>query len=110
MANQEHLRLIRLSVIGWNLWRKDNPDAIPDFRNADLSGSMLSGANLRGAQFQNANLHAAGMMQADLRGADLSNANCSEADFIAANLEGANLTGSNLFEADFTGAIGTYSK
>ena len=51
---------------------------------ADLSGAVLTEANLRGAT-----LHGADLTEADLTGADLTGANLTEAYLSGADLTGA---------------------
>ena len=46
MANQEHLDILRGGVIAWNDWRLSNPTARADLSGADLSNTVLTGANL----------------------------------------------------------------
>jgi uncharacterized protein YjbI with pentapeptide repeats len=53
---------------------------------ADLSGALLTGANLTGADLSGANL----------AGADLRDATLTGANFLVADLHNANLTGTNL--------------
>ncbi len=79
MANPEHLAILKKGVRAWNKWRKENPETLPDFTEADL------------------------------RGADLTGANLSEADLIRVNLSGVNLTGASLSGADLTGALIVWS-
>ncbi|MBD2358565.1 pentapeptide repeat-containing protein [Tolypothrix sp. FACHB-123] len=58
----------------WNEWRSSNPEAIPDFSNANLKGINLKSANLAKANFS----------YADIRGTNFSNANLREANFTGA--------------------------
>jgi uncharacterized protein YjbI with pentapeptide repeats len=86
-----------------------------DFQNANLSGAVMSlanmgerpmekrtlltnfeDANLRRADLSGANLHLANFSNAYLREANLSGADLSDALLTKANLKGANLTGANL--------------
>jgi uncharacterized protein YjbI with pentapeptide repeats len=76
MANLQHFDLLKKGVEIWNQWRDEHPDGLPDFRDADLSGTMLNGGNLS---------------EADLSGANLSFAILSGANLISANFRGANL-------------------
>jgi hypothetical protein len=78
MANNEHVRILKLGVDVWNKWRKDNPDIEPDLSKAKISGDNLEKANLKNA---------------DLSGADLKEANIYKADLSGANLIGADLRG-----------------
>ena len=36
MANEEHLKILRLGVEAWNAWRGENPEITPDLRGARL--------------------------------------------------------------------------
>jgi hypothetical protein len=125
MANEEHLRILEQGVLGWNQWRRENPDTRPDlsdahFIRADLSGAnlseaKLSGANLSGANLKGANLKGANLGSALLRGeffreaflsrANLSWANLSRANLSGADLSGANLSRANLRRTDFSAAL-----
>lgn len=71
----------------------NRPTPIP----ANLSGAVLTNANLTGAY-----LNGADLADANLSGANLTGANLSGADLTDANLSGANLTGANLSGADLT--------
>jgi uncharacterized protein YjbI with pentapeptide repeats len=66
MANNEQLKILMQGSDAWNKWRKENPDAQIDLREANLREANLCGANLVAADFREANL-----IGADLRGADL---------------------------------------
>jgi hypothetical protein len=104
MANKEHVaRLLNLAD-SWNAWRKENPDIVPDFYNAELYERNLSMMDLSGADFRRANLGCASLAQADLRGADLRGAELEGAVLGGAELVGANLQGATMVDADFTGA------
>jgi len=46
MANKEHVKILKQGVKAWNKWRKENPNIIPDLKQADLSKANLSGVNL----------------------------------------------------------------
>ena len=101
MANEEHVRILLNSVTGFNAWRADNPDIMPDFYHANLGGANLSGANLSGAiltnaKLTNANFTNANLTDANLSGADLTSANFTNADLINANLGGANFSNAKL--------------
>jgi uncharacterized protein YjbI with pentapeptide repeats len=67
-----------------------------------LSQADLTGANLAGADLSFADLGSAKLSRANLRGANLSQANLSRAD-----LTGAIVTGANVAKADLTLAIFT---
>jgi len=75
---------------------------IVNLRDADLTGTSLSGAvlngvELRGTTLSNANLRGAALDTADLRGADLSGANLSRANLVGAALSGLGSTGLPLY-------------
>jgi uncharacterized protein YjbI with pentapeptide repeats len=69
-------------------------------RNCDLSGAILTGANLKKAILTGANLKGARLNSASLEHADLSNANLSKTDLTHAHLDQANLQWANLHMAD----------
>jgi len=114
MANAEHVDNFRKGPRNWNEWRRDNPEVVPDLREAvlrggdfrprDLNGVDLREANLREADFSGADLSGADFRRASLTRANLLWANLREADFSEANLSGANLSGANLVSADLRGA------
>jgi len=93
MANNEQLKILMQGSDAWNKWRKENPDARIDLREANLCG-----ANLVAADFREANL-----IGADLRGADLREANLCGANLIAVDFREANLIGADLRGADLRG-------
>ncbi len=81
-----------------------------DFRNINLSGSVLERIDLRQVIFKNANLNGIQLVKVDLRGADLSNsslvdANLAFSNLTDANLSQANLLRINLFQAKLGSAI-----
>lgn len=132
MANEEHVRMLKLSVEVWNKWRKENPGIRPDLFGADLCGQELFSMHLakklfsgmgfsKGApirdplkEFLNTldsledpvrtNLSQADLSQADLRRAFLTGADLSGADLSGANLSGASLSGADLSNADLSNA------
>ena len=110
MANSKHLKILQDGVTAWNKWREDNPEIIPDLRDASLSGVDLSGADFSGATMSGADLSEANLSGADLVAADLSRAHLrwaylGEADLAKASLNGADLSGANLDNANLSGAI-----
>ena len=125
MANPEHLEILKQGVEVWNRWREDNPDVIPDLKQADLQGIELiradlseadlseanlsdvdlAGANLCKADLVAAHLSGAFLFEADLSTADLSRANLNRALLAKANLSGAKLVYANLFMATLSWAI-----
>ena len=66
---------------------------------ADLTGALLAGADLRAAR-----LHQATLINADLTAADLTGTDLRGARLVRADLSGAVLTGADLAETDFSGA------
>lgn len=129
MANSEHVKIIKQGVDFWNMWRKENPDVVPDLGWAnlvslDLSGVVLSSANLKlafcrdskfvkadfhranlyGTNFQNSDLADVNFENANLEGAHITNANLSGAIMRGVNLKLSNLDGSDLSSVDLTGA------
>ena len=86
--NEEHVELLRQDVDGWNQWRQDNPEIVPDFAEADFAEENLSGADLT---------------MTNLTGANLYGADFSHADLTSADLTMANLTGANLYRAGILG-------
>jgi hypothetical protein len=114
MANKEHLSRLRAGAAGWNAWREEHPDIVPDLNAANLSSTDLRGTNLSEANLSRAGLNGANLWMADLTGANLSWANLSstdlrgtnlsEANLSRAGLNGANLNAANLSEADLTKA------
>ena len=100
MADEEHVALVKQGVERWNVWRKANPDIVPDLRGADLRGAVLDGANLSRALLGGAILSAADLFSADLSGADLN-----VADLRGALLSGTNLRGATLHDTNFSRAI-----
>jgi uncharacterized protein YjbI with pentapeptide repeats len=65
MANEEHLKILRQGVAGWNEWR-EHSDINPDLREADLYKADLSEANLSWADLSGANLTWAQLIETDL--------------------------------------------
>jgi hypothetical protein len=76
MANPDHLELLSSGVAKWNSWREADRDAVPDLREAALSGAALSGADLSKGKLSSAvllgtNLSGTYFRNAILIGADL---------------------------------------
>lgn len=103
MANPEHLKMLKEGIEVWNKWRKENPEIIPDLRNAHLSGANLIGAHLSGVNLSGSYLSGAYLSRADLSGADIRWTNLRWAYLRWAYLSGADFSGSNLSWADFDG-------
>ncbi|HEY9825666.1 MAG TPA: pentapeptide repeat-containing protein [Stenomitos sp.] len=104
MANDAHLKEIKLGATHWNNWRKRHFAEQPDLSGADLSGLNLSGVNLIGANLSKTNLSLANLNGAFLSCADLSQAYLSEAKLHKANLSKANATKADLSFADLSAA------
>jgi uncharacterized protein YjbI with pentapeptide repeats len=102
MANPEHVQLVQRE--GWNKWRADHPDMIPDLSSAKLIGASLSLADLNRADLSGADLSMANLSGTDLRGASLSLAILRGANLSLADLRGANLNWANLLAANLSGA------
>ena len=99
MANHKHLAELGKGVDSWNLWRQNNTDEMPDFKNADLRDLKLEGADLTGADLSRADLR-----WADLKRSQLTLANLMLANLSDAKLSGANFGGTILYRADLTRA------
>ena len=66
MAQDDHVAILDRGIKAWNKWRDNNPNLLPDIREADISE-----ADLRGIDFTGANLSRTNMSGADLFGAVL---------------------------------------
>ncbi|HML29876.1 MAG TPA: pentapeptide repeat-containing protein [Hyphomicrobium sp.] len=80
------------------------------FASANLSGAVLTRANMDWAQMSFAVLKGAVMRATTLRQADLSGADLSGADLSGADLSGADLTDANVSGADLSGTRLTDAK
>jgi len=89
MANEEHLEILKQGSNVWNAWREKNPDIIPDFFRANLTGADLIKTDLRKARLVEANLISANLWRADLTEANLRRADLTKAKLVEAKLEGA---------------------
>jgi len=88
--NQKGLALLRKAEVKeFNELREKNPDWIPNFRRAFLTGKFIAGVNLRGADLRDAGIENIDFRAADLRDADFRRANLWHTDFRGANIEGA---------------------
>lgn len=134
-GDEIHLQILKVCLRegdrnGWNRWRRQNADFVPDLRGivlrdaqlakwnfagawldgADLMRANLGGADLRGTRLRNAKLMSAVLSRAKADKADFSGANCRQASFEWASCAGADfrraafLAGANLTDADFRGA------
>jgi uncharacterized protein YjbI with pentapeptide repeats len=75
-----------------------------DLSHSNLSGAVLSGANMHHARLRGADLRGANLTKANLTGADLRGANLTEANLIGADLRGASMLLARLTRADLRGA------
>lgn len=135
MANNQHLAILKQGQTTWNHWREENPNVLPDFRDARLLHMDLQGFNLQNADFSSeaepqsmwvvtgeggakfvkdcrpgadlrgANLSEANLCRANLTGSDLRTANLYKTKLNNANLSRADLRMASLRGADLTGAI-----
>lgn len=76
-----------------------------NLRRADLTGANLMGVNLRNALMVEAKLQGANLYKANLMGANLDRAHLEKANLIEANLVGALLVAAHLQEAQLWGAV-----
>jgi uncharacterized protein YjbI with pentapeptide repeats len=73
--------------------------------NADFTGAVLKGLNMREATIAGATFHQADLTKAILASVVASDASAGSVDFTEASLQGADLTGTDYDRADFTGAV-----
>jgi uncharacterized protein YjbI with pentapeptide repeats len=104
VANDAHVKELKLGVDHWNSWRRSHFAEQPDLSGADLNGINLVGANLIGANLSKTNLSCSNLKSAFLSCANLSHAYLSEANLSKANLSKADLTKTDLSFADLTRA------
>jgi uncharacterized protein YjbI with pentapeptide repeats len=109
MANQEHLNQLRQGIDGWNRWRAQHPNIVPDLvdaniSEADLTFADLSHANLSYVNFRHSNLSHANLSGTDLSHTYLSYADLSHAILNSAILNHAVLRHANLSHADLSHA------
>lgn len=134
MANPEHVEILKKGVKEWNLWRKNNPEIVPDlsgtnfedeeFKNTaiwnarnkrislksiNLDGACLDKVNLKKALLDGAKLRRSSLKKAKLRSARLMNVTARHADFEGASFLMANLEKANFAFADFSGATLRYA-
>ncbi|HKJ63173.1 MAG TPA: DnaJ domain-containing protein, partial [Hyphomicrobiales bacterium] len=128
MAHPEDLVKLSQGPKVWNAWRQEDPDHIPDLRDAELTMSQrqfgpgnggpidLSDADLQGMVLRNstltdaslvrANIVATDLVQARLDGADLTGADLTDAVLDYSDLTGANLNGAILVGASLVNVSG----
>ena len=99
MANQKHLKIIKLGIKAWNAWRERHPGAHPDLVGANLAGADLGEANLFQANLSRANLSKANLSSAVFIDANLTQANLKDANLMSANLSQADLSQADLMRA-----------
>jgi uncharacterized protein YjbI with pentapeptide repeats len=105
-------RLLVRFLYGAGLINRDNPIVVltgANLRDADFTGFVITDAFLCAADFSHASLSSAAFantyfMDANLSGANLSGALLGESNFTGANLSGANLIGADLSDAYFVEA------
>ncbi|HWS86015.1 MAG TPA: toll/interleukin-1 receptor domain-containing protein [Pyrinomonadaceae bacterium] len=104
MANAKHLKILKQGIKAWNEWREES-EAVPDLRNADLNKEYLMGIRFHGTMLGGANLNNANLGYATLSNADLSAANLRHARLVGAKLWDANLRGTDLSHSHLMLAI-----
>ena len=102
MANEMHFAKLKEGPEAWNLWRRENPDVIPDLSVSSFPNSNLNNTNLAHADLTGMHFYHASFVQSDLSGANLSFANSGNVDFTMANLSNANLANASLNNANFS--------
>jgi uncharacterized protein YjbI with pentapeptide repeats len=103
-GNARQLATLYESQSEWNVWRKQNPDLVPDLRGANLIGFTLGDADLSGANLVRAHLSRAHGFQAHFEGANLNGAKLIGSDLLSADLERATLDLAVLARAELGGA------
>jgi uncharacterized protein YjbI with pentapeptide repeats len=119
MAHPDHLVIFRAGRAAVEQWKNENPGAVLDLSDIDLSNSNFEGWNLSNINAAATNFTAANFNRANLSGSTLDRAILNDAQFVEANLtstrlvqahlERINLTkahceGANFHEAILTGA------
>jgi len=106
MANREQLRILkREGVDGWNQWRRDNPEIMPDLSEAFLARKVFRGADLRGVSLRGTDLGGTNLRRAVLQRTDLGYTNLGGVNLIETDLTGANLNGARATGADFSDSV-----
>jgi hypothetical protein len=110
MANEKHLAILKQGFEVWNKWREENPEIVPDLREANLIGANLSGADLGGVDLVNAILINANLVNVNLISSDLSYASFCNAALHNAFLGGADFSGAALTGASLKHGTVGYTK
>lgn len=87
MANEEHLKILKQGVKGWNQWRDKN--ATKHFATTVVDKKYTK-------PFVTTVVSGIDLQHADLRGVNLSQVDLSRTNLTGADLTGANLTGADL--------------
>src|SRR3954452_20109146 len=82
MANEEHVKRLKLGVSKWNAWRAHDKNAVPDLAGIELFNVDLEEINLSFAQLNNADISHVDLSKADLRYANLQHVNLDNARLI----------------------------
>jgi len=102
MNKKKIINLLRTDVRAFNKWREENPKAIIDVSNSDLSSMDLSWANFYMANLSGANLSSSDLFKSNFSYADLSRSNLSDADSQWANFYMANFSYVKMHNANFS--------
>jgi hypothetical protein len=117
VAHPEDLEKLLQGPKAWNAWRQEDPDHIPDLRDAELTMSQrqfgpgnggpidLSDADLQGMVLRHSTLTDASLARANLVATDIVQSRLDGADLTGADLTDAVLDYSELTGANFNGAI-----
>jgi hypothetical protein len=95
MADEEHVRILKLGVEAWNKWRKEHSGIRPDLSNVNLRDMNLRGADLSGSN----------LSRADLSGATIRAVRLNRADLSGASIFWTTFTRTDLQNADFRNAM-----
>ncbi|HWU37220.1 MAG TPA: pentapeptide repeat-containing protein, partial [Candidatus Acidoferrum sp.] len=93
MVSQEHLKILKHGVQGWNAWRSENVGVRPNLTSSNLTEADLHEADLHGAHLSRADLTGAKLTEADLTGAGLSRAILVETSLQKATLNSCRIYG-----------------
>jgi curved DNA-binding protein CbpA len=111
VAHPEDLGKLLQGPEFWNAWRLEDPDHIPDLRDAELTLSQRQFGRGNGGpiDLSDSDLQGMGLRHSTLSEASLARANLVATDLVQARLDGADLTGADLTDAvldyaDLTGA------